>query len=432
MFCGEQFLILLFLTRIALSACPSDVPHFAETVMQRSLFAHSTWRMNISYVNDEDRLVSVYSHQSDRFGIPASNNKVLTTVAAYNVLGPDFVTKTTVSLLPPSTLCLTAAGDATLSHTQLAYLAKYLQANLPIRDLNLVVDDSLFGSQDVPDGWEWADMWFDYGAPPTPSVLEHNTISLIVNAGAKQGSSAKITSVFTQDEGTIEISNSIVTGAATSSPSISYSYRLRDAATLILEGSIPLNSAPIALDPIAVHLPALRLGKAFANHLAGYKINIHNVSTTTTPLCSQTHQHPQELSVYVNSPPLAVIMNHTLQTSDNLEAELFMRLLGARSPSNGISNYELGKKAVKDALSQLKVDTAKFYQIDGSGLSSGNLIQPDAEIEVLYQMRNQKQYMSFLPVGGESGTLRNRCVVLPLFCASFSCVVVVCLFLCIA
>jgi D-alanyl-D-alanine carboxypeptidase len=78
--------------------------------------------VNISYVND-DKLVSVFSHLSDTFGIPASNNKVFTTVAAYTLLGPSFHTSTVVSLLNPSTLCFRASGDATMSHDGLNNLA---------------------------------------------------------------------------------------------------------------------------------------------------------------------------------------------------------------------------------------------------------------------------------------------------------------------
>jgi len=43
-------------------------------------------------------------------------------------------------------------------------LAFEVQANLQqFSSVNVVVDDSLFGPQQVPGGWEWADMTFDYG-----------------------------------------------------------------------------------------------------------------------------------------------------------------------------------------------------------------------------------------------------------------------------
>eukprot|EP01127_Copromyxa_protea_P006679 TRINITY_DN16680_c0_g1_i1.p1 TRINITY_DN16680_c0_g1~~TRINITY_DN16680_c0_g1_i1.p1 ORF type:complete len:473 (+),score=96.41 TRINITY_DN16680_c0_g1_i1:437-1855(+) len=395
--------VLLFVGFASARWCLSDAVNIADSVIKSDAFSHTTWLVNVSYVNEDNKIVSLYSHLSETFGIPASNNKVLTTSAAFSVFGPDFTTKTTVSLIQPDTLCLAAAGDASLTHDKLADLAKQVK-NLGKQNFNLIVDDSLFGEEDVPD-WEWSDMWYDYGAPPTPSVLEHNTISLVVSPGASVGSAAVIGYVFPQDAGTVEINNRIVVGPASSSPSISFSYRLREAATLVLEGSIPAGSQPIALDPIAVHLPARRLGGAFAAHLADQGITVYNISTTINPLCSV--KGSQQVAS-VTSDPLSTLMNHTLQTSDNLEAEIWMRLLAVHLPTAGMSNYDSGKEAVRNVLSGLGVDITRFHQVDGSGLGSSNLVQPDAEVDVFFRMLTEKQYISFLPIGGVSGTLENR------------------------
>jgi D-alanyl-D-alanine carboxypeptidase/D-alanyl-D-alanine-endopeptidase (penicillin-binding protein 4) len=89
-------------------------------------------------------------------------------------------------------LCLQAAGDATLSHDDLYSLAKTVAGPLQGTTQTIVVDDSLFGTQDVPGGWEWGDMFYDYGAPPTSAVLDENTVLLSVLPASDVGQPAVI------------------------------------------------------------------------------------------------------------------------------------------------------------------------------------------------------------------------------------------------
>lgn len=90
-------LLLIALLVFVNGLCPEDVAHFADKVIKSQLFSRSTWRVNITYV-ENNKLVPIYSHLPHVFSVPASNNKVLSTAAAFTHFGPNFQFQTNVYL----------------------------------------------------------------------------------------------------------------------------------------------------------------------------------------------------------------------------------------------------------------------------------------------------------------------------------------------
>jgi hypothetical protein len=74
-----------------------------------------------------------------RRSVPASNNKLLSTAAAYLTLGQQFTTVTRLYQTSGG-LCLQAAGDATLSHDNLHALARSVAGQLKGTTQAIVVD----------------------------------------------------------------------------------------------------------------------------------------------------------------------------------------------------------------------------------------------------------------------------------------------------
>jgi PBP4 family serine-type D-alanyl-D-alanine carboxypeptidase len=112
-----------------------------------------------------------------------------------------------------------------------------------------------------------------------------------------------------------------------------------------------------------------------------------------------------------NSPTVAEILDWTLLWSDNLLAERLARL-SAQS-----AGYSLNDKGVEKVfnllLSHLQIDSSKLVVADASGLSKENRITAQMMAELLYKMRLEAKFdpiYNSLPVGGVSGTLRNRFV----------------------
>jgi serine-type D-Ala-D-Ala carboxypeptidase/endopeptidase (penicillin-binding protein 4) len=99
----------------------------------------------------------------------------------------------------------------------------------------------------------------------------------------------------------------------------------------------------------------------------------------------------------ISTKPVRSWVNSTLLMSDNEDANTLLKAMG-------------GNK-VKEALSNLGVNSNSYRMIDGSGLSRQNLATPRALVTTLrgmYSSRNRDLFFASLPTAGVSGTLKNR------------------------
>jgi len=110
-----------------------------------------------------------------------------------------------------------------------------------------------------------------------------------------------------------------------------------------------------------------------------------------------------------NSPTVAAILDWTLLWSDNLLAERLARL------SAKAAGYSMDVKGVDKVfrviLAHFEIDSSKLVVADASGLSKQNKITAKMMGELLFKIRKEEKYSLIyagLPVGGVSGTLRNR------------------------
>lgn len=97
--------------------------------------------------------------------------------------------------------------------------------------------------------------------------------------------------------------------------------------------------------------------------------------------------------------------------SDNFRAEMLFLQLGFEAFNN--ATYGNGCKAVHQALDQLNFPTSGLLAADGSGLSDDNRVSP-AQLVYALGMLNASRYRGLLhrmlPVAGDDGTLRKRFV----------------------
>jgi D-alanyl-D-alanine carboxypeptidase/D-alanyl-D-alanine-endopeptidase (penicillin-binding protein 4) len=109
------------------------------------------------------------------------------------------------------------------------------------------------------------------------------------------------------------------------------------------------------------------------------------------------------------SAPLLDDIRVTDKTSQNLHAELALRLVGKLAGSGG--SFEGGNAAVKQFLTQAGVNPDSFTFLDGSGLSRRDLVTPAATVQLLLYAARQPWGPAFeeaLPVSGVDGSLADR------------------------
>jgi D-alanyl-D-alanine carboxypeptidase/D-alanyl-D-alanine-endopeptidase (penicillin-binding protein 4) len=112
----------------------------------------------------------------------------------------------------------------------------------------------------------------------------------------------------------------------------------------------------------------------------------------------------------IDSPPLVAIVHHMDTVSDNFEAEMLVKELGAVQAGAGTTAAGVG--VVTGLLAQAGVPLAGVRLVDGSGLSSFDRLTPAAVVGLLVAMWNDPELrlelLSSLPLAARTGTLHDR------------------------
>ena len=110
-----------------------------------------------------------------------------------------------------------------------------------------------------------------------------------------------------------------------------------------------------------------------------------------------------------DSLPLSDDLRVINKVSQNLHAELMLRLLGKEKGTSG--SIEGGLEVLRGFLASADIKPDQFVFYDGSGLSRENLVSPAAVVQLLQYAYGQpwgKLFEDTLPVSGVDGSLSDR------------------------
>ena len=111
----------------------------------------------------------------------------------------------------------------------------------------------------------------------------------------------------------------------------------------------------------------------------------------------------------IESKPLIEDVRVINKVSQNLHAEILLRLLGREKGTAG--TVEGGLEVLRGFLNQAGITADQYVFYDGSGLSRQNLVTPRAVVQLLRYADSQPWGASFrdtLPLSGTDGSLSNR------------------------
>jgi len=416
------------LLTLSVQAAPlALLQHHLSNHIAQPKFSAAAWGVKIASLDTGDVL---FEHDAGKLLKPASNAKLYTSALALDRLGLDFRIKT--SLLAKSRptrsgvlqgdLVVYGRGDPSFAarfhrgaHTNLlaSLVATLKSAGLKRVTGGLVGDESFFRGPPFGTQWTWDDLQHYYGAEVSALTVEDNVVDLLISPGPKVGASCRIRTLPATDY--LRFDNRTRTVEAGQRRDVSL-YRPIGANTVYVHGQLPLGSTNWS-DEITVARPALWFVTLLREELARAGVQVSGQVRAVNWLDREARPDGArgllELAS-VDSPPMSELVARTMKPSQNLYAQLLLLQVGAtrHCPTNSMMTTEhLGLAELREFLARAGISHDEALLEEGSGLSRGALVTPNATVKLLQFMDRHRHAQAFrdtLPVAGVDGTLRRR------------------------
>jgi D-alanyl-D-alanine carboxypeptidase/D-alanyl-D-alanine-endopeptidase (penicillin-binding protein 4) len=442
-------LILLLVSQIVVAQSKALAKRI-DKILADTEVARGFWGLEVvSLANGR----TLYARNANMLFTPASNTKLFTTAAALALIGPNYRFRTTVETSNlvdkygrlTGDLVLVGRGDPNLSGRTLPYHLRTQRTQPPVRvlesladqlvqrglkyvDGDVIADDSYYVFERYGEGWAQDDLVWEWGAPVSALTINDNVIFVSIMPADRVGDRAFVN--ITPFAEYYRLDNRIITTPAGTGPRRIYINREPGSNLLSLWGNIPADDNG-ANEALAIEDPADFAARLFRSLLEKRGVVIYGRTRTrhndlaslstfsVTTVASargaedgaasfpQSHL-PLVLASY-ESQPLRDDLQVINKVSQNLHAELLLRLLGREKGTAG--TIESGLEVLRGFLTQAGIPPEEYVFYDGSGLSRQNLATPHAIVKLL-TYANQQPWGAFyedtLPVGGVDGSLANR------------------------
>lgn len=391
------------------SALQQAVDNFAGTQVLRNFVV----AVHVRDVADGRALAS---YRSEMSVIPASTQKLITTAVAMDVLGADHRFRTRLVAAGPieggvlrGNLYIVGGGDPSLGSPYLEGVARAPQVianwvaainahGITRIDGAVVGDGSYYGTDGAGSGWPWADLGNYYGAGSYGLNLNENSYTLYLNQRQQVGRTPPVLSTDPSVPG-LTFTNELVSGPRGSGDQ-AYIYGAPFNYAAFIRGSIPVGTGRFSIRG-SIPDPAL-----FTAQWLDRALEAAGIATVQSPTTDRevgvAPTTGKELHLDT-SPPLAVLIDRTNLTSNNLYAEALLRELNKAAGSSELSSTAV----IVDWLQARKIDTEGLQLQDGSGLSPRNFFSPQLLTALLRDRAGQTRWRASIPLAGRTGSLQN-------------------------
>lgn len=340
----------------------------------------------------------------------ASTLKTVTAITAFNLLGKDFQYQTTLGYngivsadgTLKGDLIIRGGGDPTLGSWRYEstkensvlkiWVEAIRKAGIKKIEGRIVGDDTVFGTQKIPDGWIWQDVGNYYGAGTSGLCWRENTFDLKLQQ-SKVGSEVKILKAVPAMP-YLQFSSELLTGNPGSGDR-SFGYLPGKNSIMYLRGSYAADLTKRSIS-LALTDPAFDAAFRLADTLKRAGIEVEGTAASTETLLSTQKTIPASTQILVNiaSPELSEIIYWMDKKSINLYAEQLLKTLAWKAgkpvtTSNGVL-------VLQDFWKAKGINPNALNVVDGSGLSPGNRVTTSTLAQILSSAKKETWFPDFL------------------------------------
>jgi serine-type D-Ala-D-Ala carboxypeptidase/endopeptidase (penicillin-binding protein 4) len=365
-------------------------------------FRHSMLSMHVV----DTRTGNIVFDKNGQVGLaPASCQKLITSVAAFEILGKDFVYRTELAYNGEiknkeldGSLYLVGSGDPTLgswrwNQTKEGILIDRLTNALLKLGIQNITGTFLgyipgWESNTIPNGWVWEDIGNYYGAGASGLNWRENQYDLKLKAGSKPGSAVSIISMEPPMQD-VELINELTTGEKGSGDN-AYIYLPPYAGKGYVRGTIPLGENNFIISGSFPN-PNKQLMNTLAIALKTKDIQCPVIR----PYLSEDAKPASPLTTIltIESPTLDSINYWFLKKSINLYGEAFVKTIASKMSKP--ASTDSGIAVIKYFWQKRGIEKSALNILDGSGLSPANRVTTDALVKILQYAQKQSWFNSF-------------------------------------
>ncbi len=356
-------------------------------------------------VKDAKTGISLFDKNSRVGMVPASCQKIVTSITAMDLLGKDYTYKTVLSYTGSimngkldKPLFVSASGDPTLGSSRWNHTNRQSVMNKIFRSLEqagiksfpgIIVDVSAWGTQTIPNGWVWEDIGNYYGAGCGAFNWNENQFDILLKPGKNIGEKVEIISKNTAGKQNLV---SELKTASKGSGDQAYAFYSLDNSKIYLRGTIPLSTEPFSIKAAAAN-GITHFSESIQEELRNSGSTDSVYITACTESCAAfTTSTAKPLCSFV-SPGLDSINYWFLKKSVNLYGEALVKSIGFEISKSGTTDS--GISVIRDFWSNKGISKPAMKILDGSGLSPANRITAEALVAVLLYAKNRPWFNSF-------------------------------------
>jgi D-alanyl-D-alanine carboxypeptidase/D-alanyl-D-alanine-endopeptidase (penicillin-binding protein 4) len=334
------------------------------------------------HVYDPASNASLYSYQSNKYFVPASNTKIVTCFAAMQYLGDSVLAAQIAST--DSGMHVYATGDPTFLQPE--YVSHPLLNVLKSAN-TIYMHAPSFTAKPFGQGWSWDDYDASYMPSRSAFPMYGNLVRIAKNAGQ-----LTVTPSFFKDSVT-GLNATINKGFGVSRQIASNQFLVQPTAASNTHEEIPYRTSNWTTSRLTLEASLLSKAIGGTNIIALDAAHETNAPATATKVYSR---------------PLDSLLKPLMHRSDNFYAEQALLMVG-----KGLHQSFDDKKTIAYLLANDLSDLAqKPTWVDGSGLSRYNLFTPENFTSILHKMYKAYSFerlQNIFPTGGEvGGTLSSN------------------------